>query len=328
MDSFRTRIPAPSFPFRVSHESKVVLLGSCFAESVGEKLSSRKFDVVTNPFGILFNPFSIVNALERMLNNRPYVVAELEHVDEHWVSLDHHGAFKRKNSDEALSSMNDALESGRKQLLASNVIFITLGSAWVYRHLTRDHIVANCHKIPNNKFKKELLSFQEAHLIMRQIPQFLASMKINAQLVFTVSPVRHWKDGPIENNRSKSILNSAIHEVVDEFENCHYFPSYEYMMDDLRDYRFYGADMLHPTAQTVDYIWQKFQESLFEEETVAMCKAVSAVVEAASHRPMDPESNSYQRFLKKQLEIIEDLDKSHPELNMSEEKARFGGLIL
>ncbi len=328
MDSFRTRISAPSFPFSISHGTTLTLLGSCFAENMGQKLKDRKLNSIINPFGILFNPFSVVNALERMLNNRPYAASELINVDEHWVSLDHHGAFKNRSIDGSLLDINDSLEKGRNQLLGSDVIFITLGSAWAYRHIERNHLVANCHKIPNKEFKKELLSFQDAHLILRHIPQFLASMKINVQVVFTVSPVRHWKDGAVENSRSKAILNSAIHEVVDEFQNCHYFPAYEYMMDDLRDYRFYGADMLHPTEQAVGYIWDKFQECFFDETTMAINKAVTAIVDAASHRPMDPESNSYQRFLKKQLEMIQELATKHPELNMSEEKARFESLQL
>ena len=328
MDSFRTRISAPNFPFKISHQSTLVLMGSCFAESMGAKLATRKFDVNVNPFGILFNPFSIVNAFERMLNNRPYLESDLISNGEHWVSLEHHGSFNRRSAKLTVEEINDALEKGRDQLRKADVIFITLGSAWVYRHIELNRIVANCHKIPNKEFKKELLSFQEAHLILRQIPQFLASMRINAEIVFTISPVRHWKDGAIENSRSKAILNSAVHEVVDEYAKCHYFPSYEYMMDDLRDYRFYSEDMLHLTEQAIGYVWEKFQDSFLEDHTLEMCKAISALVEAASHRPMDPESNSYQRFLRKQLEIVAQLNAKHPELNMAGEKARFESLIL
>jgi len=143
-----------------------------------------------------------------------------------------------------------------------------------------------------------------------------------------VSPVRHWKDGAIENQRSKAQLLSAVHAVVDEFESCHYFPAYEYMMDDLRDYRFYATDMLHPSPQAIEYVWQKFQTSFFSDETRIICKEISAVIQAASHRPLDPESNSFQRFLKKQLEIIDQLEKSYPQLSLSEEKERFQGYQL
>jgi len=325
MDSFRTNITAPKFPFHISHGDQVVMLGSCFTENIGELMQSQKFDVTVNPFGILFNPFSIMNALERMLNDRPYTESELLKVNEHWVSLDHHGSFNKKSPKETLDEINQNLAKGRDGIKSANYIFITLGSAWVYNHKERNHIVANCHKIPNTEFEKQLLSFQDVHLILRHIPEFLAAKKINAQIVFTVSPVRHWKDGAIENQRSKSILNSAIHEVVDEFESCHYFPSYEFMMDDLRDYRFYGQDMLHPTPQAIHYIWEKFMESFFTEETTSLCKEVKAIVEAANHRPMDPESNSFQRFLRKQVELIDELEAKHPALNFKVERERFEG---
>ena len=188
--------------------------------------------------------------------------------------------------------------------------------------------MANCHKIPNKEFNKRILTQQEVHLILRHVPELFRAKKLKAKIVFTVSPVRHWKDGATENQRSKSQLLSAVHSVVDEFDNCHYFPSYEYMMDDLRDYRFYATDMLHPSPQAIDYVWQKFQTSFFSDETRLICKEISAVIQAASHRPLDPESNSFQRFLKKQLEIIDQLEKSYPQLSLSEERKSFQGYQL
>ncbi len=328
MDNFRTKITAPRYSFDISHDTQVSMIGSCFTQNIGAALSDTKFKVEVNPFGILFNPFSIMNALERMLNNRPYTEAELLKASEYFISLDHHGDFKNLEADAALSKINERLERGRKHLLESDVVFITLGSAWVYRHIELDHIVANCHKIPNKEFKKQLLSYQDVHLILRHIPQFMASKKITANIVFTISPIRHWKDGPVENQRSKSILHAATQAVVDEFENCHYFPSYEFMMDDLRDYRFYEQDMLHPTAQALEYIWGKFQKSFFREETQAICKEVKAIVDAAAHRPMDPESNSFQRFAKKQLDLIDQIGKKYPPLDLKAERQHFEGFLL
>jgi len=328
LDAFRTHIGSSSFPFSVDHKSSVVMIGSCFSENIGQHLLDNKLHTTINPFGILFNPFSIMNALERMLNNRPYTLDELSKSGENWVSLDHHGKFNGRDSVEVLHQINIQLETGRKALLEADVVFITLGSAWVYHHLEQDHTVANCHKIPNKEFQKRLLSYQDVHLILKHIPAFFKSKKMPANIVFTVSPVRHWKDGPLENQRSKSILNSAIHEVVDSEERCHYFPSYEYMMDDLRDYRFYAADMLHPNEQAIDYIWDKFQQSFFSDETRIVCKEVKAVVEAANHRPMDPESNSFQRFLLKQLDLINGLETKYPSLDLKEERQRFEGFQL
>ena len=295
---------------------------------VFDLMSGVKVNTLANPFGILFNPFSIMNSLERMLNNRPYEEGDLLQVGDHWVSLDHHGKFNNQDKSTALASINASLLRGRNQLLSSDVVFITLGSSWVYEHLQQERVVANCHKIPNKEFNKRILTQQEVHLILRHVPELFRAKKLKAKIVFTVSPVRHWKDGATENQRSKSQLLSAVHSVVDEFDNCHYFPSYEYMMDDLRDYRFYATDMLHPSPQAIDYVWQKFQTSFFSDETRLICKEISAVIQAASHRPLDPESNSFQRFLKKQLEIIDQLEKSYPQLSLSEERKSFQGYQL
>jgi hypothetical protein len=323
MEPFRTEVPVPSFPFKMDHNSHVTLLGSCFAENIGNLLQQHKIPVLINPFGILFNPFSIVNALERMINHRAYTADELIQRDEVFLSLDHHGRFNHRTAGETLDAINTSLRMGSEALRKSSVIFITLGSAWVYRHRSSGHIVANCHKLPGADFEKQLLGYQDVHLSLRQVPQFLKANKVQAEVIFTVSPVRHWKEGAIGNQRSKAILLAAIHEVVQEYDQCHYFPAYEVMMDDLRDYRFYATDMIHPTAQAIDYVWQKFQLALFTEECRIICREVNSVVEAAQHRPMDPESNSFQRFIKKQLEIIAALEAQYPALNFTEEKRVF-----
>lgn len=264
-----------------------------------------------------------MNALERMLNSRPYTADELIECGEHWASLDHHGRFNKRTAEETLEGINVSLQAGAGFLSESNVIFISLGSAWVYHHLGRSKIAGNCHKLPGKDFEKRLLDFQDVHLILRHIPDFLRAMKVDAQIVFTVSPVRHWKDGAIENQRSKAILIAAIHKAVEEFENVYYFPAYEMLMDDLRDYRFYASDMLHPSEQAIQYVWEKFQQGFFTEETKTICAKIGQVMQAAAHRPVDPESNSFQRFLKKQLEAIQELQQTYPGLDLEKEKKRF-----
>lgn len=323
MDVFRTEVFPPEYSFKIEHGQHVFLIGSCFAENMGGKLSDSKIKTTLNPFGILFNPFSIMNALERMLNNRPYDASELVTSNDHFASLDHHGRFNALDKEIVLQSINEQLEKGRKAIFEADTLFITLGSAWVYEHIQKQKIVANCHKIQNNEFVKKLLTYQEIHLILRHIPQFLKAKGIDAQIVFTLSPVRHWKDGPIQNQRSKSLLNAAVHAVVDEFESCHYFPAYEMVMDDLRDYRFFAADMLHLNEQAIDYVWQKFQEAFFTAKTREICNAVKAVVQAANHRPIDPESNSFQRFLLKQIALIDELENKYKALDMKSERAVF-----
>jgi hypothetical protein len=323
MEVFRTEVNPPKFSFDIHHGNQVVMIGSCFAENMGARLKQSKINTLINPFGILFNPFSVMNALERMLNNRLYTESDLVKTGDYFASLDHHGRFNTATEAETLLAINTELAQGREALQNANVVFVTLGSAWVYEHVASGHLVANCHKIPNKEFRKKLLTYQDVHLILRHIPPFLAASGVKAQVVFTVSPVRHWKDGATENQRSKALLIAAVNEVVQEFEQCHYFPAYEIMMDDLRDYRFYNTDMLHPTDQAIDYIWQKFQQSFFSEQTQEICASVKAVVQAASHRPVDPESNSFQRFLAKQISIIDELEKQYPDLDMSAEKKQF-----
>lgn len=328
MDRFRTTVQAPDYPFSIDHQAELVLMGSCFAEEVGGRLFENKFRALINPFGILFNPFSIMNALERMLNDRPYSLDDLLQINDLWVSLDHHGRFNQHHQQEALDGINASLSKGRERLLSADVLFITLGSAWVYEHISSQRIVANCHKIPNTFFEKRLLSQQETHLLLRHIPQILGVKNPKTQIVFTVSPVRYWKDGAIGNQRSKAQLLSAVHQVVDEFENCHYFPAYEIVMDDLRDYRFYASDMLHPNGQAVDYVWEKFQQAFFKDETRIICNELKAVIQAASHRPVDPESNAFQRFLRKQLEIIDALEARYPSVDLSPERKQFKSYLL
>ena len=323
MEAFRTEVPIPEFPFHIGHSDHITLLGSCFSEEMGILLDENKFQTNRNPFGIVFNPFSIMNALERMLNGRPYVKEELLPSGDLWASLDHHSSFDHEDPDATLDRINTALRTGTERLRASSVLFITLGSAWVYDHNASGRTVANCHRIPGNAFTKRLLTQQEVHLILRHIPSFLASKGLDLKIIFTVSPVRHWKDGAIENQRSKAQLLSAVHQVVEEFDQCFYFSAYEIMMDDLRDYRFYGSDMLHPNPQAIAYIWERFQLAFFNDETRIICQELKGVIQAASHRPVDPESNSFQRFIRKQVEIIDVLKERYPAVDLSEERKRF-----
>ncbi|GAB4375959.1 MAG: GSCFA domain-containing protein [Salibacteraceae bacterium] len=328
MDQFRTQLPFSAFPFQIDHTQRLFLIGSCFTENIGERLKANKFVVNLNPFGILFNPFSIVVAFERMLSQRTYTADDLLQAGEYWVSLDHHSRFSRRNRQESVEAINSSLRNGSETLRQAAVIFITLGTSWVYRHNNTGHIVANCHKLPASEFSKELLSAQDVHLTLRHIPQMLRANGLNPQVVFTVSPVRHLKDGFVENQRSKAQLISAVHAVVDEFENCHYFPAYELLMDDLRDYRFYASDMVHPSTQAVDYVWDHFKAAFFSDETRIICDEVRSVVQAAQHKPIDPESNSFQRFARKQLSLIQGLNKKYPMLDLSAEKHHFESLLL
>ncbi len=323
MDQFRTEVTPAKAAFGIEHSDAVMLIGSCFAESMAERLADSKFRVSVNPFGILFNPFSVVNALSRISSKRYYKEEDLVQVGDQWVSLDHHGSFNASDSETVLEAINKNIDEAHETLKKAKVLFVTTGTAWVYHHTERDQTVANCHKIPNTAFEKRLLSNQDTHLILRHIPQLLERLNPGLQIVFTVSPVRHWKDGAIENQRSKAQLVAASHAVVDEYEQCHYFPSYELLMDDLRDYRFYKTDMLHPTDQAVDYVWGKFGDTYFSNDTRAIMEDVKGLMQAVKHRPVDPESNSFQRFVKNQLELIQKLEARHPSLDLQPQRSHF-----
>ena len=328
MDHFRTEVNPPKAPVAVEHTHRLLLMGSCFATDIGQRLAQSKFRVLQNPFGILFNPFSIVNALSRICSKRHYRKADLVQVDDKWVSLDHHGDFSGASPEEVLSGINTSIDRAHEFLRSARVLFITSGTAWTYHHVARQQTVANCHKLPNKEFEKRLLGYQDVHLTLRHIPQLLERVNPDLNIVFTISPVRHWKDGASENQRSKSLLVAATHAVVDEFDQCHYFPSYELLMDDLRDYRFYKADMLHPSEQAIDYVWEKFGNSFFSQKTKHIIRDVYPLIQAVSHRPVDPESNSFQRFAKKQLEVIRSLEGAYPELDFSDERAHFERFLL
>lgn len=323
---FRTECPIKQAPFTIDRTHQLFFIGSCFTESVGQRLRRLKFRVCQNPFGIVFNPFSIQNALVRMAHHVPYGEADLCAHNDLMVSLDHHGRFSRSTVAETLAAINAEFTEGQQCLQRSSVVFITLGSAWVYEHLASGRLVANCHKIPSSAFSKRLLGYPETLLILRQIPELLAACGIQAQVVFTVSPVRHLRDGLVENQRSKSILVAAAQAVADEFPSCHYFPAYECLVDDLRDYRFYAADMMHPTAQAIDYVFEKFVQTYLGPQALGANADFESLAQAMEHKPMDAESNSFQRFVSKQLTLIDGLRQQHPEVDFTTEIRHFESL--
>ena len=304
------------------------MIGSCFSVEMAQRMALSKFDVLSNPFGILFNPFSVFNALSRICNKRYYSEDDLVFHSDKWHSLDHHGDFSHAEKDLVLEQINSEINRAHDHLKACSVLFITSGTAWVYHHLERNQTAGNCHKMPNKEFEKRLLHYQDVHLILRHVPQLLERFNPDLKIVFTVSPVRHWKDGAIQNQRSKSLLNAGSHAVVDEFSNCHYFPAYELVMDDLRDYRFYATDMLHLSDQATDYIWDKFSAHFFTDATQEVIKDVKNVKQAMAHRPVDPESNSFQRFVKRQLADVDELQAKYTQLDFSPEREHFERYLL
>ena len=246
---------------QIDYDSSIFLLGSCFVENIGHKLDYFKFQNLQNPFGILFQPIAIEKLITNAVNEKEYTEGDIFFHNEQWHSFDAHSKLSQASNQDFIADLNKQINLTAKQLNNSSHIIITLGTAWVYRHINTDALVANCHKVPQKKFLKELLTVNEITESLQSIVELIRSVNKKASILFTVSPVRHLKDGFVENTQSKAHLIAGIHQVVEPRHHLHYFPSYEIMMDELRDYRFYAEDMIHPNQTAINYIWEKFKSS-------------------------------------------------------------------
>ena len=311
----QTKIPLKKQQFhKVDYNSKLLLLGSCFSENIGNKLAYYKLQVTTNPFGILFHPKAIETLITNAINEKEYTTKDVVFNNEQWHSFSAHSSLSSSDKNELINNLNTANNLTLQQLKNATHLIITLGTSWVYRFIETDTIVANCHKIPQKKFLKEILTVDEITESIDAIIKLIISINKNVTITFTVSPVRHLKDGFIENQRSKSHLLSAIHQLLDSYQNerINYFPSYEIMMDELRDYRFYAEDMIHPSKIAIDYIWGKFIEVWFSEQTEETMNRVETVQKGITHRSFNPNSEAHLKFLKNLQQKKETLVKAFP----------------
>ncbi len=296
----------------IDYNSKLLLLGSCFSENIGNKLSYFKFQVNQNPFGILFHPKAIETLITNAINEKTYTETDIFELNERWHCFDVHSNLSDVDKEQILQNINSAIQITSKELLGASHIIITLGTAWVYRFISSDTIVANCHKVPQKQFLKELLPVDEITASLENICALIKSVNPKASIIFTVSPVRHLKDGFIENQRSKSYLFAGIHEVVEPRKQYYYFPSYEILMDELRDYRFYNADMIHPNETAINYIWEKFSKTWFSENTLQTLTKVEEIQKGLAHKPFNPNSEAHQKFLNKLTQKKETLIQAFP----------------
>lgn len=299
----------------IDYHSTILLVGSCFSMNIGNKLAYYKFQTTQNPFGILFHPKSIEKLITNTVNEKEYTEKDIFFLNERWHCFDAHSNLSSVDKNELLSNLNSAIKSTHHQIKKSSHIIITLGTAWTYRNIETNTTVANCHKVPQKKFVKEILSIDEITECLEGIISLIKSINKNASFVFTVSPIRHLKDGFIENQQSKSHLISAIHQIINNRKKTHYFPSYELMMDELRDYRYYEEDMIHPNRTAINYIWNKFSGVWITEKSKETMKEISTIQNGLSHKPFNPNSIQHQQFIKKLENKIENLKKTHPFLN-------------
>ena len=294
---FRTEISNPNYPFLIRHGEKILLVGSCFSDNIGKKLEYFGFDVLYNPFGVVYNPSSIAEQLLRVINQR--IPSEDEYLNRNdlWHHFDFHSVLSGTDLQEVMDKNKKLIKSTCEFLKDTKYLFLTLGTSIIYKIISGNKIVANNHKYPADYFSKQSLKTEEIVPILENCFSDIFDFNPDLKIIMNISPVRHLKDGLIENQRSKAALILATEELTDN-SRIFYFPSYEIMMDDLRDYRYYAEDLIHPIQSAIEYIWEKFSECFFEIETMHINQKLDKINKALLHRPLFPETNAYNNFRK------------------------------
>lgn len=308
---FYTKVPIAASLNPISYESQIVSFGSCFSENMGDKFQYYQFRNLTNPFGIIFNAVSIEKVIKRAILDEDFTEEDVFFYDEKWHCFEVHSKLSHPDKDTFLRNLNEILKTTRDQIAVTSHFIITLGTSWVYKTKNETNIVANCHKIPQKEFSKTLLSAFETLQSLKNSIKLVRTINPNCHFLCTVSPVRHLKDGFFENQVSKSNLISAVYQLLKSENHQHnlgYFPSYEIMMDELRDYRFYNEDLLHPSETAIDYIWSRFMETNIEKSSISTMNDIEIIRKGMQHRPFNPDSISHQKFLanlKNQMDIVQ-----------------------
>ena len=311
--NFTTKVPISKSNFPIDYSSKIVSLGSCFAINIAQKFDYFKFQNSCNPFGILFHPLAIEKIISKAINLDFFTDEDVFFNDERWHCFDVHSDVSNANKEEFLQVVNEFIKTTNKQITEASHIIITYGTSWVYRNKQTEKVVANCHKLQQNQFDKEILSVATIEKSIQNTIDLIEKVNPKCTVIFTVSPVRHIKDGFSENQRSKSNLISALHSIFDlRHLTKGYFPSYEIMMDELRDYRFYAEDMLHPSQVAIDYIWERFCEASISESALPTREAVETIQKGLKHRPFNPNSESHLKFLNQLKSKINKLKSEFP----------------
>ena len=315
---FRLEFTPKEFDLKINHSHQLFLAGSCFTEQIGAKLQNHKFRIIDNPHGILFNPISISNAISSYIQNKLYKESDLFFHNELWGSWDHHTKFSSIHQSECLNKINNSQESAHTALKNADWLILTLGSSFAYQ-IENERVVANCHKVPTDKFEKKLYSATAIFDVLDQMIQELKLFNSKLKTIFTISPVRHLRDGFVENNRSKANLISAVYQITDKHPSVLYFPSYELIIDDLRDYRFFAEDMVHPNYAATNYVWEKFLATCIDEDSKQLMKEIAIIRNARSHRAFNPESIQHQKFLNTNLEKVLKLKETHNYIDFTDE---------
>lgn len=317
---FRTEVDIPKYPFNIGFDTPSVFIGSCFTENIGAIMRENKMPVLVNPFGVVYNPLSICNSLVSILDNKRYAEDDIHFSKGLWYNFDFHTRFSNPNKLECLNNMNSAIGNAHSFLSKLQNLVVTFGTARVYSLKQTNSVVANCHKIPAKEFEHQIMTVDEIVDTWSMLIERLIEKNINLKIIFTVSPIRHWKDGAEGNQLSKSMLIVAVHKLIVKFpNNAFYFPSYEIMMDDLRDYRFYDDDMLHPSPKAIEYIWSKFEGAFLDKSSVDLLAKINKIKQAVGHRPFNPNTSEHQKFLNQTVASIKEIVQEHPFVCFDEE---------
>ncbi len=313
--NFSTKVPIQKTNFPIDYQSDILLLGSCFAENMGEKFQYFKFKTAVNPFGIIFNPVSIEKLIWRVVNQEKFTENDIFFHNEMWHCFEVHSELSNSDKEDFLRNLNEIIDKTHFQISQLSHLQITYGTSWVYRNIASKQIVANCHKVAQKDFTKELLLAETIEKSIQNTVDLIQKVNSNCTFIFTISPGRHIKDGFFENNVSKGNLFSALNKIIKN-ENCklntEYFPSYEILIDELRDYRFYTNDMLHPSQVAIDYIWERFSENYFSNETHAIMQQIDDIRKAINHKPLNSDSKSYALFKENIKNKLNQLKERYP----------------
>jgi len=318
MQPFRTIFNIKESDVKINYHSRSIFIGSCFTENIGNYLKDMRFQTICNPTGIIYNPYSINECIKYLLNKKQFNEDSLEYYNDVWFSFYHHGKFSNTDKNICLAQINSELKEASEFIKQTDFLFLTFGSAFIYTHKNSNEIVANCHKFPANTFSKSLM---KPNIIAEEYEKTLNQLiKTNSKIkiIFTISPIRHWKDGAVENQLSKSILFVSINEILRNFSNCFYFPAYELMMDDLRDYRFYAEDMIHPNSMALEYIREIFSDIYIDKNVRNIMSEIHKFIQAKNHRPFNPNSASHKKFKETHLNHVLKLQIDFPFLDLKE----------
>jgi hypothetical protein len=315
----------------INHQHKLLLVGSCFTENIGEKLCKHKFKVLENPNGILFNPVSVAEAVINIVENKQYTAEDLFHHNEAWHSWQHHSRFSGLSVEDALHKIDTSTAEAHAYIKKADYLLVTLGSAWIYTLTDKaanakvGTVAANNHKAPADWFERRLMDIGQVITVLGTMLDRLGAINPNINVIFTISPVRHLREGVVDNNRSKAVLITAVHHLIDKLSKLYYFPAYELVIDDLRDYRFYAEDLVHPNYHATQYVWEKFVNACMNEDTKKLMEEIALINLAFNHKAFNPTSEQHKKFMASYLEKTKLLQQQYGYLDFGKEVGYFGG---